>query len=139
MGWKGWIIGGPIGHLAEELLQSDNKNDPHDSDSVSENEVTRIQQLIENGRKSGVSSIEIEISDEFARNLEINGQANVEAIPINVGAKIQRDRNGKFILKVEYLPTESTDKIRELHRMYSEGILTEEEFMQAKQQVIKSI
>jgi hypothetical protein len=139
MGWKGWVIGGPIGYLAEELLKSDNDNDPHDSDSISENEVIRIQQLIENGRKSGVASIEIEISDSFARGLEINGQANVEAIPINVGTKIQRDRNGNFILKVEYLPAESIDKIRKLHQMYSEGILTEEEFTQAKQQALKSI
>lgn len=139
MGWKGFILGGPIGYVAEQLLKNDNDSDQYDTDSVSDTEVERIHNLIQKGRENGTSSIEIEISDEFARNIEINGKVSIETIPINVGAKVQRDRNGKFILKVDYLPIGATDKIKELHRMFIDGILTEDEFTNAKLQVLKSI
>ena len=72
MGWKGGLMFGPLGYFVEELLTKDASEDVHDTDSVSETEVDRIQKLIEDGRRRGVSNIEIEISEDFSRDLDVN-------------------------------------------------------------------
>lgn len=139
MGWKGGLMFGPLGHFVEELLTKDASEDVHDTDSVSETEVARIQKLIEDGRRRGVSNIEIEISEDFSRDLEVNAGTTLENIPISVGAKVNRNRDGKLILKVDYFPAELTDKIRELYQLHKEGMLTDEEFSTAKQKILLSI
>ncbi len=99
-------------------------------------ELDRVQELIEKGREQGLSELDIEISHEFAAGFKAKAGATIESIPLNVTLKLKKSGNGKYIMKVKYLPKTYTDELRDLKKLNDDGVLTDDEFTQAKKRVL---
>lgn len=135
-------LGGPLaGPLLYGLtnLQEKEKETPtlpQQVTGVIDNEFDRVNQLIEDGRKRGVSEIEIEISSDLADALSGKTEASFEGMSAGLGLEVKRNGAGKSVLKVKYLELGVTDQLRELHRLHQEGVLTADEFSQAKSKLL---
>lgn len=141
MGIGGWLLGGPLGGLLEDAIfktDSDN-NDRLAASTITESEIYRINRLIEEGRKNGLSELELEISKNLADKFDASATIPLEAITLNIGCKVNVDSDGKCTLKIKYLPAEISDKIKQLSILHKDGILTDEEFIRAKGKLLKKI
>lgn len=136
-------IGGPLGGIAYALTASDDdEKERPTSEAISkiqEAEHERLQRLIEDGRRRGVSEIEIEISADLAKSLSGNASAAYEGSTAGLGFQLDDKGNGKTVLRVKYLELQVTDKLRELQRLHQEGVLTEAEFAQAKARMLATL
>ncbi|MBX2977480.1 MAG: hypothetical protein KF721_15240 [Ignavibacteriaceae bacterium] len=139
MGLFGWMLLGPVGSIAEDAITSKKSSEFSTASTVSNDEVERIKILIEEGRKNGVAEQEIEVSKDFANTFDVNGSIPIENMPISVGLKMDKTKNGKFILRVKYLPLDSVDKLQNLHKLFKEEVLSEDEFKKAKKRLLEKI
>jgi hypothetical protein len=67
-------------------------------------------------------------------------QANlpVEGIPVNCSARLERMTNGEFVIKVRFKDKTAIDELERLKVLKDNGVLTEEEFSEARESLNKS-
>lgn len=124
----------PLPILLYDAFTDEGTDSP--AEVVKEEELERVQELIEKGREQGLSELEIEISHDFAVGCKVEGGVTIDSVPANVTMDISKKRNGKYIMKVKYLPKTYTDDLRDLKKLVDDGVLTEEEFTQAKIKIL---
>jgi len=131
----------PAGWIVEKGIETyqNNKSDGEVVESVRENEIARVQQLIESGRKQGLSELSIKISSSLSKKLSSTAGATIEKIPVNIAFDIGSDSNGDYVMHVKYLPKSTMEKFEELKRLYDAEILTDEEFSKAKAELLKQL
>lgn len=141
MGKLGFFLGGVPGWLIEEGFKtvSDSDAEKESTEAVREDEIERVLNLIEKGREQGLSEIEIEISHGLAKNFSTEAGAPIEGIPTSISCNIAKDANGKYMMKVKYLPKNAIDKLRDLKKLLDEQVLSEEEFVIAKSELLKQL
>lgn len=132
-----YLVLGPVTAGLHDLVTS--KDEKQVPEVVREDEIKRVSNLVEQGSRQGVSEIEIEISHGLANKFSTAAGAPVEGLPVNISYDIGKQQNGKYFMKVTYLPKTPMDKIRDLKQLHDEGVLTEEEFAQAKMELIKQL
>lgn len=129
----GWLVEKGI-----ETYQNENSGDDV-VEAVKEDEIERVQQLIQSGRQQGLSELSIKISSSLSKKLSASAGATVEAIPLNIAFDIGSDSNGDYTMHVKYLPKNTMEKFEELKVLFDKGILTNDEFSQAKSELLKQL
>lgn len=131
----------PAGWLVEKGIETyqSRSSDNEGSGAVREEEIERVQQLIQSGREQGLSEISIKISSSLSKKLSSNGGAAIDGIPMNVAFDIASDSGGDYVMHVKYLPKTTMDKFLDLKSLYDQEILTDEEFVQAKSELLKQL
>ena len=69
---------------------------------------------------------------------EASGTLPIE-LPINVSAKLNKNRAGQYCIKIKYLPMDKIDQIKRLAELHENGSLTDQEFSNAKKRIIERL
>ncbi|HIF9505220.1 TPA: SHOCT domain-containing protein [Photobacterium damselae] len=135
-----FAIGG-IPLLIYDHVKSSRNCENHTSSSISESEVNHINNLIEKAKSQGLSEITIDISKNLHDELSLGG--NIPIPPdVNVDMKLKSDVSGggKFQLRITFpSPDETIERLAQLKKLHESGVITDEEFSNAKARVIQNI
>ena len=122
----------------KDLVTDNDTDNSNATEMVQEDELQRVQGLIEKGREQGLSELDIKISRNLASGFKGKAGTKIEGVPVDVTVDISKAHNGEYTMKVKYLPKTYTDELRDLKKLFDDGVLTEEEFTKAKQRVLLS-
>ena len=127
-----------VDKILEVIFEDNSKN----SSSITEEDSKQISQLIAQGREQGLEELDIRISKDLGAKLEASATLPIE-VPVNASAALEKKSNGEYCIKVKYAvikASEGDEKVkylRELHQLHKDGILTDEEYTEAKKKAIE--
>lgn len=122
-----------IGEKIYEILFEDHSIS---SSAITEEDIAKINEMIENGRKQGLKELNIKINKNFAHKLKAKATLPFE-LPVDISMGLEKTYQGEYMIKVIYANNlESIDKLNELRK---KGAITEEEYQQTKSRLLERI
>ena len=125
-----------IKKITEHLFEVDYEDHSKQSSSITQEDVQRISQIIAEAKKQGLEELDIKISKDFGAKLAAAATLPIE-VPVNASLELNQNQFGEYTIKVKFQrPNEEMLKLQNLYELHQQGVLTDEEFAEAKKRII---
>ena len=124
------------------MLDLDFKKKPNhrtDLSTITDSEVKRIKKIILESKKQGLSEISIDIKKDQWLNSKAEIGTMFESLPLNLSYDIDNKKNGTCTLNIKLQPKTIPEEMREWKSLYDDGIIDEDQFNKAKENLIEKI
>ena len=108
-------------------------------EGIAENELDYIKEVIVTAREQGLSEVTVEVSRGFAFKLGASGSIPVDGLNVQASCDLDNSKDGKVVMTLKLNPDDSYSQLKKLAELNKEGILTDNEYSEAKKRLIEKM